>query len=104
MFFKKKKKFDPTEEDQHNPSAVSTWIHSFWMSPVDLAGEFLDLYSFWRRTRHWRDVLAVLPVLFIALVKCLVPVIDCREAFFAARPCKNYNLSFLFSSRLFLFN
>ena len=68
MFFKKKKKFDPTEEDQHNPSAVSTWIHSFWMSPVDLAGEFLDLYSFWRRTRRWRDVLVVLPVLFIALV------------------------------------
>lgn len=67
MFFKKKKQINP-DSDQYDPSRVSTWFHSIWFSPVDLAGELLDLYTFWHRSRRWRDVFAMLPVILLALI------------------------------------
>ena len=54
--------------DEHEPSRFSTWFRSVWISPVDLAGETLDLVSFWKKTRRWRAVLAILPVLLVVLV------------------------------------
>ena len=66
MLSKKKNEIDLNKET-HEPDRVSTWFHSNWISPVDLAGEFLDLYASWRRSRNWRHVLAMLPV-FVLVV------------------------------------
>ena len=66
MIFKKKNKID-LNMDPHEPNRVSTWFHSIWISPVDLAGEFLDLCAFWRKTRNWRKVLAMLPVFLLVV-------------------------------------
>lgn len=66
MIFNKRKRIDPNA-DQLDPSRLSTWFHSIWISPVDLAGEFLDLSTFWRKSRRWRAVLAMLPVIFLVL-------------------------------------
>ena len=65
MLFKKKYKID-LDQDPREPDRVSTWFHSIWISPVHLAGEFLDLSTFWRRTRSWRNVSAMLPVILLA--------------------------------------
>ena len=45
----------------------SSWFQGIWFSPVDLAGEFLDFCTYWRRSRRWRPVLALLPILLVLL-------------------------------------
>ena len=47
--------------------ARPSWFQSIWFSPVDLAGEFLDLCAYWRQSRQWRSVLALLPVILFFL-------------------------------------
>ncbi len=66
MLFKKRNAID-LNDGPHEPNRVSTWFHSIWISPVDLAGEFLDLCAFWRRTRNWRNISALLPVILLAV-------------------------------------
>ena len=45
----------------------SHWFQQIWLSPVDLAGEVLDFCNYWRRSRRWRPVLALLPILLVLL-------------------------------------
>ena len=47
--------------------ARPSWFQSIWFSPVDLAGEFLDLCSHWRQSRRWRSIWAMVPVLLFFL-------------------------------------
>ncbi len=65
MFFKKKK---PSESDPLDPNSVAARLRGLWISPVDLAGEFLDLSAYWRRTRRWRSVCALLPIVLVLVV------------------------------------
>ncbi len=67
MILKTKKQINPSADD-HDPSSFSTWFRSVWISPVDLAGETLDLFALWKRTRRWQAVLAILPVFLVVLV------------------------------------
>lgn len=57
-----------TSSDEHEPSPFSTWFRSVWISPVDLAGETLDLVAFWKKSRRWQAVLAILPVVLVVFV------------------------------------
>ena len=45
--------------------ARPSWFRSIWLSPVDLAGEFLDLFSDWRQSRRWRSIWAMVPVMLL---------------------------------------
>jgi len=65
MIFKKKRETDP-DFDPQAPSRASKWFSSVWFSPVDLAGEFLDFFNYWHRSRRWSLILAVLPALLVA--------------------------------------
>ncbi len=65
MFFKKKKQ---SESEQLDPNSLASLLGGLWMSPVDLAGEFLDLSAYWRRTRRWGAVCAILPVALVFVV------------------------------------
>jgi tetratricopeptide (TPR) repeat protein len=47
--------------------APSTWLQWISFSPVDLAGEFLDLCTYWRQSRRWRAVWALLPIILFLL-------------------------------------
>ncbi|MEQ1827825.1 MAG: tetratricopeptide repeat protein, partial [Pirellula sp.] len=67
----KKSKHD--EQTEHNPDhhVPSIWnkilgIMSF--SFVDLAGEFLDLYTAWKSTRRWQAIWVLLPIVFVSIV------------------------------------
>jgi len=44
-----------------------SWFQWIWFSPVDLAGEFLDLCSHWRQSRRWRSIWALIPVMLFFL-------------------------------------
>ncbi len=65
MFFKRNKSIDIDHIDR---SKFVTVVRGLWMSPVDLAGEFLDLSTYWRRTRRWGAIFAILPVAIVAVV------------------------------------
>ena len=67
MFFKKKLEGEP-DNNQREIRRATNWFRWIWFSPVDLAGEFLDWFTSWRRTRRWLSVFAILPVLLIVLV------------------------------------
>ncbi len=55
------------DDDQQEAGPFSNWFQWVWFSPVDLAGEFLDLFSYWRRTRRWRAILVILPLFLLFL-------------------------------------
>ena len=67
MILKKKNQIEPSS-DLHEPSSFSTWFRSVWISPVDLAGESLDFLAYWRRSRRWQAVFALLPVFLVVVV------------------------------------
>lgn len=57
-------------DSEAGPLARPRRFQSIWFSPVDLAGEFLDLFSHWRQSRRWRSLWALVPVMlfFFTLV------------------------------------
>ena len=65
MFFKKK---NPIDSEQKDPNSFVSVLRGLWMSPVDFAGEFLDLNGYWRKTRRWGAVCAILPIVIIGVV------------------------------------
>ncbi len=54
-----------TKDSEKDILARPSWFQWIWFSPVDLAGEFLDLCSHWQQSRRWRSVLALLPVILL---------------------------------------
>lgn len=67
MFFKKKLEDEP-DTNQREIRRATNWFQWIWFSPVDLAGEFLDWFTSWRRTRRWLSVFAILPVFLIVFI------------------------------------
>ena len=65
MFFKKK---NEVASESYDPNSFVSVIRHIPLSPVDLAGEFLDLSTLWRRSRRWSAVLAILPVFLVTTV------------------------------------
>ena len=64
-----KKNPNPLDPEEELDAKIKTsWFQRFRFSPVDLAGEFLDLFSSWRHSRRWTTVLMVLPVALIAII------------------------------------
>lgn len=53
-----------------DPLARPSRFQSILFSPVELAGEFLDLFAHWRQSRRWRALWSAVPVLlfFLTLV------------------------------------
>jgi len=67
VFFKKKLEDEP-DNNQREIRRATNWFQWIWFSPIDLAGEFLDWFTAWRRTRRWLSVFAILPMLLVVLV------------------------------------
>ena len=61
-----RKKLDP--EAVLNADTKTSWVHWGAFSPVDFAGEVLDLFNLWRQTRQWTAILLMIPVALIGIV------------------------------------
>jgi len=72
--FSKKTKVDAQTAEPLDPLRASAFQWA-WPSPVDFAGELLDLLAYWRRTRRWGTIFAVLPfALFFITAGTLVAI------------------------------
>jgi len=98
MFGQKKR--EPEDlEDELDANIRTSWFQWVWFSPVDLAGEFLDLIAYWRQTRRWASILMILPVaLFVTIMGSLVAVgklsdSNTKAAWYAERAMKEIEVA-----------
>jgi tetratricopeptide (TPR) repeat protein len=95
-----KKKQDPLDpEDELGAQIKTSWFQWFRFSPVDLAGELLDLFSYWRQSRRWTSVLMMLPVALIAIIMGSLVAVgklsdpNAKAAWYAERAMKEIELA-----------
>ncbi len=91
---------DPLNPEEELDAKIKTsWIQRFRMSPVDLAGEFLDLFSCWRQSRRWTSVLMILPVALVAIIMGSLVAVgklsdpNAKAAWYAERAMKEIELA-----------
>jgi len=98
MFGKKRRELEESEAEFDSDKKTS-WFRWVWFSPVDLAGEFLDLIAYWRQTRRWASILMILPVaLFLTIMGSLVAVgklsdSNTKAAWYAERAMKEIEVA-----------
>ena len=86
-------------EDELDVKVKTSWLQRFRFSPIDLAGECLDLFSYWRQSRRWTSVLMILPVALIAIVMGSLVAVgkfsdpNAKAAWYADRAMKEIELA-----------
>ena len=86
-------------EDELDAKIKTSWLQRFRFSPVDLAGDFLDLFSYWRQSRRWKSVLMILPVALMAIIMGSLVAVgklsdpNAKAAWYAERAMKEIELA-----------